>query len=167
MNGFLTEPIVLSGEQSVAFFDALRRPNKEYLSRRDEIFAKMDEEISITRNGMDMEVDIPCLDLAFIDEMNMVKERELTSNIEISAEYNLESEYTSLAREIFKKIASARLTTVNNIVFESADSLSRVMNESCMYKGNGMDKFRGYVAKDKKSENMSQAEKNEQMAMAS
>lgn len=169
MNGFLTEPIVLSGEQSAAFLNSLRRPNKEYLNRRDEIFAKMDEEISIARNGMDMEVEIPGLDLSFINEMNNEREQELVSDIEISAEYSCEAEYTSLSKKIFKKIMSARLTTVNDIVFDSIDGLNRVVNDSsCMYSGNGIDKLAGYV-KDKKDSNMSQADKagQEQMALAS
>lgn len=165
MNGFLTEPIILSGEQSVAFFNSLRRPNKEYLNRRDELFAKMDEKISIQRNGMDMEVEIPDLDLSFIDEMNNPKERELTSNIKISAEDSFEIDNTSVATEIFKKIISARLTTVNNMVFDSTDSLNGIEHDSCMYSGSGMDKLKGYV-KDKNGNNMSQADKTEQEQMA-
>lgn len=67
MNNFQTEPIVLSGEQFMKLADSLRRPNKEYMDRRDAIFARMDEEISIERDGMDMEVEIPNLDLSFVD----------------------------------------------------------------------------------------------------
>lgn len=70
MDGFLTEPIVLSGRQAVEWLDSLRNPNREYLERRNGIFEKMDAEISIQRNGMDMEVEIPGLDLSFIDEMD-------------------------------------------------------------------------------------------------
>lgn len=43
MNNFQTEPIALSSEQFIKLADSLRRPNKEYLDRRDAIFAKMDE----------------------------------------------------------------------------------------------------------------------------
>jgi hypothetical protein len=75
MNNFQTEPIALSSEQFIKLADSLRRPNKEYLDRRDAIFAKMDEEISIERNEMDIEVEIPNLDLSFVDEM-MIKEKE-------------------------------------------------------------------------------------------
>lgn len=75
MNNFQTEPIALSGEQFMKLADSLRRPDKEYLDRRDAIFAKMDEEISIERNEMDIEVEIPNLDLSFVDEM-MIKEKE-------------------------------------------------------------------------------------------
>lgn len=74
MNNFQTEPIALSGEQFMKLADSLRRPDKEYLDRRDAIFAKMDEEISIERNEMDIEVEIPNLDLSFVDEM-MIKEK--------------------------------------------------------------------------------------------
>lgn len=165
MNGFLTEPIILSGEQSVAFIDSLCRPDKEYLNRRDEIFAKMDEEISIERNGMDMEVEIPDLDLSFIDEMNNEKESELISNIEISTEYSFEVDNTCVAREIFRKIINARLKTVNNIVFDSADSLNKKVHDSCTYSGKGMDKLKGYV-KDKNGSSMSQTDKREQEQMA-
>lgn len=75
MNNFQTEPIALSGEQFMKLADSLRRPDKEYLDRWDAIFAKMDEEISIERNEMDIEVEIPNLDLSFVDEM-MIKEKE-------------------------------------------------------------------------------------------
>lgn len=68
MNSFRTEPIVLSGEQFMKLADSLRRPDKEYLVRRDAIFERMDEDISIERDGMDMEVEIPNLNLSFIDE---------------------------------------------------------------------------------------------------
>ena len=67
MNSFRTEPIVLSGEQFMKLADSLRRPDKEYLDRRDAVFAKMDEEISIKREGVDIEVEIPNLDLSFVD----------------------------------------------------------------------------------------------------
>lgn len=69
MNSFQTEPVILSGEQFTKFAGSLRRPNKEYMNRRDAIFARMDKEISIERNGMNIEVEIPVLDLSFIDEM--------------------------------------------------------------------------------------------------
>lgn len=75
MNNFQTEPIVLSGEQFMKLADSLRRPDREYLDRRDAVFTKMDEEISIERNEMDIEVEIPNLDLSFVDEM-MIKEKE-------------------------------------------------------------------------------------------
>lgn len=163
MNGFLTEPIILSGEQSVAFINSLRRPDEEYLNRRDEIFAKMDEEIRIERNGMDMEVEIPDLDLSFIDEMNNQKESGLVSNIEINAECSFE--VASMASEIVKKIISARWKTVNNIVFDSDDSLRRKAHDSCIYSGKGINKIKGYV-KDKNDNNMSQADKTEQEQMA-
>lgn len=68
MNSFQTEPIVLSGEQFMKLANSFRRPDKEYLHRRDAIFAKMDEEIRIKRNGIDIEVGISDLDLSFIDK---------------------------------------------------------------------------------------------------
>lgn len=69
MNGFRTEPIVLSAGQFIELADSLRRPDKEYMNRRNALFAKMDEEINIATNGMDMEVEIPDMDLSFTDEM--------------------------------------------------------------------------------------------------
>lgn len=75
MNNFQTEPIALSSEKFIKLADSLRRPDREYMDRRDAIFAKMDEEISIERNEMDIEVEIPNLDLSFVDEM-MIKEKE-------------------------------------------------------------------------------------------
>lgn len=69
MNSFRTEPIVLSNRQFIELADSLRRPDKEYMNRRNALFAKMDEEVSITENGTDMEVEIPDMDLSFIDEM--------------------------------------------------------------------------------------------------
>lgn len=68
LNSFRTEPIVLSGEQFMKLANSLRRPNKEYMDRRDAIFTKMDKEISIKRNGTDIEVEIPNLDLSFINK---------------------------------------------------------------------------------------------------
>ena len=70
MNGFLTEPIILTGEQSTKFINSLSRPDSEYLNKVNRIFNKMDEEISIQRKGMDLEVEIADLDLSFIDEEN-------------------------------------------------------------------------------------------------
>lgn len=63
------EPIVLSGEQFMKLADSLHRPDKEYLDGRDAIFARIDEDINIRRDGMDIEVEILDLDLSFIDEM--------------------------------------------------------------------------------------------------
>ena len=70
MNGFLTEPVILSGNQSVKFLDSLRRPDREYLDRLHGIFRKMDEDISIRRMGMDMELEIAGLDLSFLDKID-------------------------------------------------------------------------------------------------
>lgn len=62
-NESLEEGIVLSGEQATVFLKSLFKPDKEYLNKRDDIFAKMDKEISIIRNGSDIEVDISGFDL--------------------------------------------------------------------------------------------------------
>lgn len=62
MYRFKTEPIVLSYKQA----NFLYMPDNEHIANRNAIFAKMDAEISIKRNGMDIEVDIPGLDLSFI-----------------------------------------------------------------------------------------------------
>lgn len=69
MDGFLTEPIVLSGRQSTEFMKSLRRPSREYLEKLSDVFTKMDREISIRREERDFEVEILGLDLSFIDEM--------------------------------------------------------------------------------------------------
>ena len=42
MNEFLTEPIVLSGEQSMQFIESLCMPSREYMDQLAGIFAKMD-----------------------------------------------------------------------------------------------------------------------------
>lgn len=69
MNNFRTEPIVLSGEQFMKLADSLRRQDKGYMNRRDAIFERMDKEISIERDGMEIEVEIPNLDLSFVDRV--------------------------------------------------------------------------------------------------
>ncbi|MCM1232329.1 MAG: hypothetical protein NC489_19575 [Ruminococcus flavefaciens] len=86
MNSFRTEPIVLSGEQFEKLAHSLHRPDKEYIERRDAIFARIDEEISVKRHGTDVEVDIPDLDLSFIDEMQSKKRNICAPNIRLSGE---------------------------------------------------------------------------------
>lgn len=58
--------INLTKDQFSKLVDLLRHPDPIYMQRRDAVFQKMDEEITITHNGQDMEVDIPCLDLSMI-----------------------------------------------------------------------------------------------------
>lgn len=66
MGSFKTEPIVLSNNQFAILAESLRRMDRAYLERRNAAFTKMDKDITIIRNGQDMEVDIPDLDLSFI-----------------------------------------------------------------------------------------------------
>ena len=68
MGGFFTEPIVISGRQSIEFIDSLINPDEDYIHNRDIFFDEMDHSISIQKNGMDLEVDIPGLDLSFLDD---------------------------------------------------------------------------------------------------
>lgn len=59
--------ITLSGQAAAQFINNLMHPNKEYIRKRDEIFAKMDENIKIQRNGTNIHAEIKNLDLNFID----------------------------------------------------------------------------------------------------
>lgn len=68
MGGFFTEPIVISGRQSIEFIDSLINPDEDYIHNRDTFFDEIDHSISIQKNGMDLEVDIPGLDLSFLDD---------------------------------------------------------------------------------------------------
>lgn len=70
MNTYWTEPVILSREQFRQLSDSLCRPDKEYMDRRNALFAQMDEQINMKQNGRDMEVEISGLDLSFIDEMD-------------------------------------------------------------------------------------------------
>lgn len=58
--------INLTKDQFSQLADSLRHPDPVYMQHRDAVFRKMDEEITITHNGQDMEVDILCLDLSMI-----------------------------------------------------------------------------------------------------
>ncbi len=61
-----TNPIVLSGREGEAFIGSLLRPDESCIRRRDELFAETDERVNIKRNGTDMDVDIPDMDLSFL-----------------------------------------------------------------------------------------------------
>lgn len=165
MNGFLTEPIILSGEQSIDFINSLQRPDKEYIARRDKIFSKMNDDISIHQNGMDFEVEIANLDLSFIDEMDNEKENKLNSNIDIDSEYNVKDDKIDLVREIFKKICIAKSANENSVIFADTDYLNRIVERSCMYSGSSMNDSKGYVI-GKSRVDMSMAGKKEQQQMA-
>lgn len=65
---FLTKPIVISANQSKEFINSLRKPDKEYMKKRDEIFGDIDSRITIHCIGQDMKVEIDGLDLSFIND---------------------------------------------------------------------------------------------------
>ncbi|MCI8448231.1 MAG: hypothetical protein HFH30_07515 [Eubacterium sp.] len=99
MNEFLTEPIVLSGEQSMQFIESLCMPSREYMDQLAGIFAKMDQEISISQENMNLKVKVPSLDLSFIDTMaqeqgavsrnaDITLRTEVSFMVECSNEYN-------------------------------------------------------------------------------
>lgn len=160
MNSFRTEPIVLSGEQFMKFADSLRRPNKEYMDRRDAIFEKMDEEISIEREGMDIEVEIPNLDLSFIDEMHSNAGNVCSSTIELSGEvsYIVNDDYA-------QKVLNAMVESVASVVLDCSDNMSHINLEQLVYNQVGVDKPLTYV-KEKSDAKMMQPCKTGQIAYA-
>lgn len=76
MENRYTGPILLSTGQFRQLAASLTRPDKAYMARRDAVFARIDNEISLERNGTDIRVDIPELDLSFIDRQNLHKLEE-------------------------------------------------------------------------------------------
>ncbi len=144
MNTFRTEPIVLSGEQFMKLADFLRRPDKEYLDRRDAVFARMDEEISIKRDGMDMEVEIPDLDLSFIDEMQENKRSTCSFTIELSEEVSYVINANTVP-DVFNEIAESMLKTVRDIIWDCAYSMVNIGMSQCVYNEVGVDKSGTYV----------------------
>lgn len=144
MNSFRTEPLVLSGEQFMQLANSLCRPDREYMDRRDAIFAKMDGEISIKRDGMDLEVEIPDLDLSFIDEMHRNEKRVFSSTIELSGEVSYILNGINV-QNVFSAIAESRLKTVSNIEFDCSNNMTRVALEKCVYNQMGVDKPMIYV----------------------
>lgn len=77
MSSFLTEPIIISGEHSSDFLESLLHPNADYMHNQMSVFEEMDRTINISKNGMDMEVDIQDLDLSFLDETDCSYEKEI------------------------------------------------------------------------------------------
>lgn len=158
MNGFLTKPVVLSGRQSVEFINSLRNPGKEYLNKRNEIFDRMDAGISIERKGRDLEVEIPNLDLSFIDE-----ESEASSGIELSIEVSVVLDAGCMDCSHFHKIDESCLKVINsNSFFDFEDGGKR---ESFIYNETGRD-MPVVSVKDKRSDCMAEAYKTEQIADA-
>lgn len=76
MENRYTGPILLSAGQFRQLAASLIRPDKAYMARRDTVFTEIDNEISMERNGTDIRVDIPELDLSFIDRQNLHKLEE-------------------------------------------------------------------------------------------
>lgn len=164
MNSFRTEPIVLSGEQFMKLANSLCRPDREYMDRRDAIFAKMDGEISIKRDGMDLEVEIPDLDLSFIEEMHRKEKHIFSSTIELSGEVSYILNGINVPN-VFSAIAESRLKTVSNIEFNCSDSITRVDLEQCVYNQMGVDKPMIYV-KEKNIDKIMQPCKTGQIVYA-
>lgn len=162
MNSFRTEPIVLSGEQFMKLADSLRRPDKEYLDRRDAVFARMDEDISIRRDGMDLEVEIPDLDLSFIDEMRENERGVCSSTIELSGEFIVN---VNDIQNVFNALAEGMLRTVKNTVLDCADSMVHIAMSQCVYNQVGVDKPMLYI-EDRDNDKLMQPCKTEQIAYA-
>ena len=120
MNGFITEPIRLSSEQSKAFCDSLFSPNAEYLNKIGNIFDNLDKEISINRIGRDIEVDIPNLDLSFIDEINCKSEEKVLSTVEeVVVKMSVNKDSNSFRQERLTKVSKFR-NKMNSYVWNEA-----------------------------------------------
>lgn len=132
MNGFLTEPIILTGEQSTKFINSLSRPDSEYLDKVNKIFNKMDEEISIQRKGMDLEVEIADLDLSFIDEENS-EESDRSFDVGLSTEVSFVLDIKNIDTKLFEKMN--RLVTVAMYT----DNQNKTRRERCVYNEIGRD----------------------------
>lgn len=160
MDGFLTEPIVLSGSQSVEFINFLRNPGSEYLNRRNEIFDEMDANISIQRKGRDMEVDIPDLDLSFIDEKS-----QACSGIELHMEVSVVVNSDSADLGHFYKIDEECSKIVNSDSGVLMKIGADIKRKTLEYNDIGRD-TPGASVKDKKDQSMIDAYKTEQLADA-
>lgn len=158
MDGFLTEPLILSGRQSVEFINSLCSPERDYLRRRDEIFNKMDAEISIQRRGQDMEVDIPDLDLSFIDN-----ESEISSGIKLSMEVSVVMNVGCMESGHFRKADRSCLKTINSDVF--TDFGSGAKRELFIDSETGRD-MPSAAVKDKTRGDMLEAYRTDQIADA-
>lgn len=119
MNGFITEPIRLSSEQSKAFCNSLFRPSAEYLSNIGNIFSNLDREISINRTGRDIEIDIPNLDLSFIDEMNC--KWELSTVEEVVVKMSISKDSNSFRQERLTKVSKFNRNKMNSHVWNEAN----------------------------------------------
>lgn len=62
---FHTEPIIVSHEQSKNFLNTLAHPDSNYITRRNAVFANMDN-ITLTREGTTITANIPNLNLSFL-----------------------------------------------------------------------------------------------------
>lgn len=164
MNSFRTEPIVLSGEQFMKLADSLRRPDKEYLDRRDAVFTKMDEDISIRRDGTNIEVEIPDLDLSFIDEMSDNNSNICTSTIELSGEFSYVVNVDNV-QNVISALAESMLRTVKNTVVDCADSIGQIAMRQYVYNQMGVDKSMIYI-EDNDGDRLMQPCKTEQISYA-
>lgn len=157
MNTFLTEPIILSGEQAMEFIVSLRRPDIKYLDRRNAIFSQIDESISIQRNGLDMEVEIPGLELSFIDEM---QENGRHVSLELSTEASFYLDQMDIVGKFFEKGIKENITIV--AAYDYKESMERV---ECVYNETGKESFEVCV-KSRTCARMIEVNKIEQMTFA-
>lgn len=164
MNSFQTEPIVLSGEQFMKLADSLRRPDKDYFDRRNAVFARMEKDISISRTGMDMEVEIPDLDLSFLDEMHDSRYDVCSSTIELCKEFSFEVN-VNIVQNVISVLANNALRTVQNIVFDCSDSIVHVATSQNVYNQVGVDQPMIYIKNDGNVE-LVQSCKTEQISCA-
>lgn len=134
MSGFLTEPIILSGKQSVKFINSLYHPDLEYLEKVNKIFDKIDEDISVQRNGMDLEVEIEGLDLSFIEE-ELQEESISFSDIELNTEVSFVLGVRNMDNKLSEKMN--RLITVGTYM----DNQNKTKREACVYNEIGKDKL--------------------------
>lgn len=136
MNTYWTEPIILSREQFRKLADSLCKPDKEYMDRRNAIFEQMDEQINMKRNGRDMEIEIPGLDLSFIDEMDEQTESHMEAVYKIGS----------------RRAAGIRMKTVGNGMVYRFGSINLREIELVMHNQHGVNRMEQYVTeKDMKS----------------
>lgn len=151
MNGFLTEPIILSGSQSAEFIESLRRPSRDYLNKVSDVFEKMDQEINIQRKNENLEVEISGLDLSFIDEMEDDAEAfRSNSNIEFKTQVSFKMEFSNKHYNYFTGIDWEQFETVS-VIETQEQSMAR--REPCIYNEAGRNNKSAAVRN--KDENLS------------
>ena len=118
----------------------------------------MDEEISIQRKGMDLEVEIADLDLSFIDEENP-EESVPAFDVGLSTEVSFVLDIKNIDTKFFEKMN--RLVTVAMYT----DNQNKIRRERCVYNEIGRDNSEASV-RDKGNDYMINMCKAEQIIFA-